>query len=318
MGFSGDESRVFVVLLNWNGYSDTQRCISSLMQSRYAVNVIVVDNDSLERDIESVPVDYPGVRLIQSQDNGGFSKGNNQGIRAALEAGADYIFILNNDTVVESDAIGKLAHFMDGHDDVVAASPLILYGDDRDLIWYGGGDFIWAKGGARSSRFNMALTEVGFSEPERVGFISGCAMFVRASAIRQVQGFDEAFFMYVEDVDLSLQLSALGKMYLEPAAKIYHYAHSTARKGASKAFRNPASADNPNLIFYLRHVLSGYFYLVAKHEPGIVARSRFYLYFYLKWLKHALLYLLRGRLDAFLLVLRILLVRKSNESSTGA
>lgn len=301
--------KVHVVLLNWNGHEDTYRCLSSLKYSSYPVKVIVVDNCSTERDIEQVALDFPEIKLIQSTENGGFSKGNNLGILAALADGADYVYILNNDTVVTDETISLLVQFLESHEDAVAASPLVLYGDEPDLIWYGGGAFSWIRGGARSSRFNAAVSGVVINGPEEVGFISGCSMFIRSDALRKTGGFDEEFFMYVEDVDLSLRLTHVGKLYFVPSAIIFHFAHSTAKKDSRNIFRNPSSYLNPNLNFYLHHVLSGYYYLLNKHKPHIISKVGFIVYFNLRWIKNALSYLYRGRVDSFLLVIKELAVR---------
>ena len=135
-------------------------------------------------------------------------------------------------------------------------------------------------------------------------------MFVLASALQEVDFFDESFFMYVEDVDLSLKLSRLGDMYFVPDSVVMHYAHSTAKKGTTKEFRNPSSYNNPNLNFYLRHVICGYRYLVQKHNPLLKDKISFYAYFWMRWLKSALSYFVVGRRDSVIVVLKSLLKRR--------
>jgi GT2 family glycosyltransferase len=302
--------KVYVILLNWNGYKDTSRCLKSLRKSLCPVNIIVVDNLSTERDIEQILSDFPEVEFIQSNENGGFAKGNNIGIKSALSSGADYIYILNNDTLVEEESISILFQFMESHVDVVAASPFILYGDDPELIWYGGGDFVWAKGGARSTRLNKKIDYKEEYLPEKSKFISGCAMFIRASVLEKIGGFDENYFMYVEDIELAYRLSQAGEMYFIPDAKVFHYAHSTAKKNAENYFMDVSSHLNPQLNFFLKNVLNGYFYFLQKHRPKIINYISFILYFYLKWLKMSIVYMLKGRADSSVVILKALITRE--------
>lgn len=348
-----NSSSVYVVLLNWNGYEDTCRCITSLLESDCYVNIVVVDNKSTERDIDQVLDVFPGVYYIKNDFNAGFSAGNNIGIKFALAKNADYIFILNNDTTVNNDCISKLVEFMETNEKAIAASPLVLNGNESDLIWYGGGDFKWTRGGAISYRLNVDVNNASLPIYEKVGFISGCAMFIRAKAIRNAEWFDENFFMYVEDVDFSIRLNKIGEIYFVSKAIILHYAHSTLRKKANtefggapleccqdknnvivrscpaedishfrellafldfnntqqgdhREFRNPASHLNRNLNFFIENVLRGYFYLLAKHKPSLKDKVGFYIYFYLRWIKRSILFLLKGKFYSSFIILKII------------
>jgi hypothetical protein len=302
-------AKVYVILLNWNGYKDVDNCLRSLMKSSYEVEIVVVDNFSTERDIEKIVCDFPEVKFIQNIENSGFGKGNNLGINYALAEEADYVYILNSDTIVTENSIYTLLEFMENNTGTVAVSSLVLYGDDHDIIWYGGGDFSWRNGGSRSIRANSRLRNSDLNTPERVKFMTGCSMFIRASALKKIGGFDEHFFMYVEDVDMSIRLSELGSMYIIPDSIIFHYAHSTAKKEIKEKFRNLDSPLNPNLCFYVREILNGYFYLVKKHNPKLTERAVFYIYFYIRWLKKAVTYVIKERMDAFIVITRILLNR---------
>lgn len=298
--------KVYVILLNWNGYRDTVKCINSLLKSDYKVEIVLVDNCSTERNIEQISQKYHGVKFIQSLKNAGFGSGNNYGIKYALAHGADYVYVLNNDTIILEDSISILLEFMERNITAVAASPLILYGNEQEIIWYGGGFFSWRKGGPRIIRKNKNKKVLISENPEQVEFMTGCAMFIRASVLKQAGDFDENFFMYVEDVDLSLRLKQFGSIYIVPKSVIYHYVHATATKESKNYFRDLDSPLNPSLCFYIRHSLFGHFYLVRKHNPAIKDKWIFYIYIYLRWLKKSFGYLIYGRTDAFKLIIKIM------------
>src|SRR5215470_14085112 len=105
---SSEKPLVAVVVLNWNGCNETLACLESLIKLSYPpCDLIVVDNGSTDNSVAAVRSKYPNVEVIQTGKNLGYAGGNNVGIRRALEKGAQYILILNNDTRVSPDAISR-------------------------------------------------------------------------------------------------------------------------------------------------------------------------------------------------------------------
>src|SRR5699024_6413658 len=105
---------VFIIVLNWNGWKDTNECIRSLEKLDYPnFHIIVVDNASTDDSVNKIQVQYPGVFILRTAENKGYAGGNNEGIRYAMANGADYIWILNNDTVVELGALWPLVEKME-------------------------------------------------------------------------------------------------------------------------------------------------------------------------------------------------------------
>lgn len=289
-------ARTVIVLLNWNGAVDTDRCLASLSALTDDVSVILVDNASSDREIEKIASSYPEVTFRQNAKNSGFGCGNNIGINWALsQNGWEFLFILNNDTVIKNGSIVELECFMDKMKDAVAASPLIVYGDDEEKVWYGGGSFEWRKGGARSWLMNEPLPKK--LETTKVGFITGCAMFIRRNCMKTLGGFDENFFMYVEDWDMSLRLAALGNIYLNPAVVVVHHAHGSLRTDKTINFLTAASAANPKLLFVVSETIKNTRYLASKHKPRFGDAAQFWMYFYSRWLYRAIKYALSGRAD---------------------
>ena len=130
---------VHVVILNWNGLDDTLECLASLRKQNYpALNIHVVDNGSVKDEAGTIEREHPEVSVLRQAKNLGFCGGNNIGIKRALAEGADFVLILNNDTIVPPDCISDLVHGAKELEDLGSASPLIAHYPDTDSIWFAG------------------------------------------------------------------------------------------------------------------------------------------------------------------------------------
>ena len=205
---------VSVVILNWNGAAETLACLDSLSAQTFRdFRVVIVDNGSADDSvvrIEEWARAHPGLPLdlIETGENLGFAGGSNRGIRQALEAGADLVFLLNNDTLLRPDALQLLVEFLDAHPDYVAVTGQIRYAD-RPVIWNCGGDLTWS--GSRKYLYGEmpadAVPQIGW---RRITFITGCASLVRASLFEKHGLYTERFFFGEEDYEFSLRLKRLG------------------------------------------------------------------------------------------------------------
>ena len=181
-----------------------------------------------------VPVDY-----IHGHGNIGYGAAHNLAIRKALDQKADYHLVLNTDTSFDKDTVPALRLFMDGKPDAGLAMPLIRYPDGAvqyvckllptplDLIFKRFLPSSWTR--RRMDRFQLKFT--GYDKPMNVPFLSGCFMFFRLSAFRDVGLFDERFFMYGEDIDLSRRMHEKYRTLFYPAATVIH-AHAAASKSS--------------------------------------------------------------------------------------
>jgi GT2 family glycosyltransferase len=204
---------VHVVILNWNGAPDTVACLDSLSgQKGVDLRLIVVDNGSTDDSVPRISgwaAEHPAcqVELIQSGTNLGFAVGSNAGIKRALEAGAEFILVLNNDTLLAPDAIAHLARFLVDHADYVGVTPQIRYAG-RPVVWNCGGDLTWS--GSRKYLYGEEPIEaVPRSGWRRITFITGCAALFRASMFREHGLYTERFFFGEEDYELSRRLHRL-------------------------------------------------------------------------------------------------------------
>ncbi len=220
------QPKAVVIIVNFNGKEDTLKCLESLRQDRYAnKEIIVVDNGSSNDSVAAIRQAHPEAILLETGGNLGFGGGNNVGIRRA--AGADYVYLLNNDTTSEPGALSELIRTAQENPNFGILAPVMHYLAEPEKIWFGG------------AMFNPKTLEAlhdNASPPDRddplreLPWATGCAMLIPAKLITELGGFDERFFLYSEDVDLSLRVREAGyKIGLVPAARIFHKVGASAR-----------------------------------------------------------------------------------------
>src|SRR5579884_395199 len=141
-----DAPLVHVVILNWNGWRDTVACVASVKHSQYPrLQIVVVDNDSSDGSEAAIQLAHPDITVLQSGANLGYAGGNNVGIRHALAAGADFVWILNNDTTVAPDTLAELVRAA-ADPSVGIVGSKIYYMAEPQRLWYAGGRIDWRRG----------------------------------------------------------------------------------------------------------------------------------------------------------------------------
>lgn len=219
-----NQTQVTIVVLNWNGIADTLDCIQSLRKLDYPnYEVVIVDNGSTDNSVETIKADFPNLTLIEVRKNLGYTGGNNRGLRYALQRGADYILLLNNDTEVAPDFLSLLVEVAEADPSVGMVGPLIYYHDRPQVIWSAGGAVDWERGSTRM----LGLDEVDHDQfglaPRPVDFITGCALLVKSSVVEQTGPLDDRFFAYYEDAEWGVRATRAGfKNLLVPQAKVWH------------------------------------------------------------------------------------------------
>lgn len=215
--------KVGIVIINWNGLHDTMECLVSLQDLGYPTyEVIVVDNGSSE-SLEPLERWFPALHLVRNAENLGYTGGNNMGIRYGMEQGAEYLWLLNNDTVVAPDSLGHLVAALEGDPQVGAAGPLVYYHHRPNTIWSAGGRVDWRRG--RTALVGLNERDVGqFGvHPYEVDFVSGCALFLRTAILPQVGLLDERFFAYYEEVEWCGRIQRAGfRIVVVPRARVWH------------------------------------------------------------------------------------------------
>lgn len=240
---------VSIVVLNWNGAIDTLACLNSLAALTYPnFNVVVVDNgstdDSLAR-LRPYKAPYP-LTLLETGANLGFAEGNNVGVRAALDAGAEFVFLLNNDTEVDPGLVGELVTAATAYPEGGVFSAKIFYHAEPSKLWYAGAK--WLSDKQHFQHVGIGEIDDGKAHDEiaETDYASGCALFIRADVINKIGLMDPKFFLTYEESDWCYRARAAGyKILFVPAAKLWH-----------KVSASFGGVESPlQLYFYSRNVL---------------------------------------------------------------
>ena len=199
-------SKVVAVVLTWNDIDMTARCIGSLLATGYpGLGIVVVDNGTNPPSCPILKQRFPSIEPVQLPENLGFTGGSNRGLTRAMELGADYIFFLNNDTIVDEKAIEQLVQAMESMPDVGQASAVLLHPGAEKRI-----GFIYCKASRDSIHQERLYENDLLSDIHRkiyeVDFVPACAVMFRPQALKTVGLFDETLFTNWEDYDLCCRL----------------------------------------------------------------------------------------------------------------
>ena len=246
-----DQLKTLIVILNWNTYEMTRECVRSLSaMTGDSFEILIVDNGSHDGSLESLRDAFPQLTMIANGRNLGFAAGANVGMKRALDQGADYVLLVNNDTVVKPDLLAELLAEAKRTPKAGMISPKIYYADPSDCIWWAGGTFSLWQGIPR--HLGRKENERGQYDTTRtIDWATGCAVLIRCAALREAGLFDEKIFANAEDLDLSLRMRSLGwQIRYAPAAKLWHKEGFATRRNAGEHVRYFTSTRN---ILWVMH-----------------------------------------------------------------
>jgi GT2 family glycosyltransferase len=254
---SASQPLISVVMVSYNVRSQVLDTIRALLRSRdVAIELIVVDNASIDDSAAVIEAEFPTATVIRNQENIGFGRACNQGLEKAT---SELVLLLNPDVVVDPHCVNVLARFVASRSEAGAAGPRLERPDGRaDLaarrgfptpsaafFRFTGLSRLFPKS-ARFNRYNM-----GYLSPNEVHEIdsgTGACLMVRRSAVEQVGAFDADYFMYGEDLDLSYRLKAKGwKIFYVPEARAVHI------KGVSSGQRTGAMLHEFHRAMWIFH-----------------------------------------------------------------
>lgn len=226
---------VAVIILSWNNQRDVLETIRSLQKSHahgFDMQILVIDNGSTGGTPEAV--EKLGIEVKRQPKNFGFSGGNNIGIKEAISRDFDYIALLNGDTVVDENLVKNVLLSHQKNPKVGAISPKIYFAkgfeyhkeykpiDLGRVIWYAGGLMDW-KNVYGSNRGVDEVDRGQYDEGVETDFVTGCFVMFKAQSLKEVGLFDERYFAYMEDADLSQRLKSVGwVLRYEPSGIMWH------------------------------------------------------------------------------------------------
>ena len=237
---SAGHPRVGIVVLNYRGVDDTLACLESLALLDEAARVIVVDNGSRDGSAARL-AEVPDVELIINESNLGFAAGNNPAIDRLLDDGHEFVWVLNNDTVVDPQSLTALLAVADADPRIGAVGAVLfdVVARDRILTWGGGSLSRWT-GRTRDAR----------DADDRVDYLTAASVLLRASALRDVGLFDERYFFTWEDVDLCIRLVAADwRLAVADRSRVWHHWGGTLAPLAPQRLEAHAAG----LVVFMRH-----------------------------------------------------------------
>jgi GT2 family glycosyltransferase len=248
---------VISVILNSNRRKDTLACLDSLKRNSYSNHrIIVLDNHSTDDSVKVICETHPDVRIVELEKNLGYAGNNNVGIELAMEQGADWVFVLNEDIILDNDCLTNLIEVGDGDPQIGMLGPLVYHHDEPDVIQSAGGML-----GEYWESLHLGKNEADqgqFKNPHPVEWISGCAILVRRQAIEQAGMLDGNFFIYWEETEWCIRVARAGwKIIHVPQARIWH-------KGVQRDYQ-----PKPSFTYYgtRNHLLT-----LSKHHAPLRVR----------------------------------------------
>lgn len=226
-------TRVAVVILNYNGADMLARFLPSVVGNSPGARIVVADNGSADDSVARVRSFFPVVEIIELGENFGFAGGYN---RALAQIDADYFILLNSDVEVTPHWISPMLALMESNEQAVACQPKVLSYNEKGRFEYAGaaGGFIDRYGYpyCRGRLFDTVEEDKGqYDTPCRLFWATGAALMVRSSVFKAIGGFDDSFFAHMEEIDLCWRMLARGgQIVAVPDSKIYHVGGATLNK----------------------------------------------------------------------------------------
>ncbi|MEX0961435.1 MAG: glycosyltransferase family 2 protein [Simkaniaceae bacterium] len=216
-----DTPKIAVIILNWNGIEDTVECLESLSEVEYPnFEIIVADNGSTDGSITLLRKSFQQVFLLENGENLGFAEGNNRAIKIALDRGAKFLFLLNNDTIVAPDALSAFIAKADRQ--TILGPKLYTYSDPKRFDHLGGN---WnQKLGQFDLIGNRVLDDgIQFEKSLELDYVCGAALFAPRQAFEKVGLLEKRYFLFFEESDFCLSAKKQGfRVLYIPEAKIWH------------------------------------------------------------------------------------------------
>ena len=275
------------ITICYNGFKDTCELIESLHKNLQSVSyeIIVIDNASREDEAAKIQKLYPTVVAIRSDINGGFSGGNNIGIRAAK---GKYLFLINNDTYIESDDVSYLIERLESRPEIGGVSPKIRFAFPPQHIQFAGFTPL-SQVTLRNTMLGFGCPDDGsYDTPHSTPYLHGAAMMIKREVIEKAGMMPEIFFLYYEELDWSTSMTRAGyELWYEPRCTVFHKeSQSTGQLSKLRTYY----LTRTRLLYARRNLKGTARFLSVLYQTTVAAG------------KNSLAYALKGRFDLFFAV----------------
>jgi len=297
--------QVFILILSFNRREDTIATLESIQKLKvkdFRLTAVVVDNASKDGSAEALKnfrMENGAFRLIVNKKNLGFAEGNNVGLRWCLKNGADFIAVLNDDTIVSENLIAELLEVFGKYPEAGIIAPKIYFAKGFEfkkgykpdelgkVIWYAGGDIDW-KNVYGTNHGVDAVDKGQFDKVAETDFAAGCCLFVKREVLKEIGLFDKRYFAYLEDADLSQRAKRAGwKVLYAPPAHLWH-----------KVSQSSGIGSELNDYFITRNrMLFGLTYVPLRTKIALIRESLRLLRNGRKWQKIAIRDFYLGRFE---------------------
>jgi GT2 family glycosyltransferase len=215
--------KITIIILNWNGKEDTLECLESVRNIDYPnYDIIVVDNGSTDGSLAEIRKQDSEVNILETGKNLGFAEGNNVGLRFALAKGAEFVFLLNNDTIVDPSILRAFLEAVHLYPDTGIFGAKIYFYSDPDKIWYAGAKWIHEDYSFIHCGYGKKDAD-NFEEIIETDYATGCALFAKVKVFDKVGFLDSKFFLTYEESDFCFRARRTGyKCLFVPKAKVWH------------------------------------------------------------------------------------------------
>lgn len=213
---------VYAIVLNWNGFDESVKCIDSLLDSNYSnLKILIVDNASTDDSVSLLTSKYPKIKLIKSNINGGYASGMNLGTHEALKLGAEFLLYVNNDIIVTKNFLEPMIKIALVEKKIGMISPKVLYQHDPSKIYCAGGELSLLRcvglakyQGKSADKFGLVSRNISIAE--------GCFIFIRKEVFEKIGYMNENFFMYFEDAEFAERVRTQFEILFLPDSIVYH------------------------------------------------------------------------------------------------
>lgn len=267
---------VYIIILNFNSYEETLRCLESVKNIQYDnFQVVIVDNNSEDNSAEMLKGNDSNYTFLKNESNLGYANGNNVGIKFALDNGAEYICILNNDVEVESKFLYKLISYLEDNSEVGIAGPCICDYDNRDRVQSMGASINLYTGLAQGKMKDKQYDKMRKTFTE-VDYLGGACFVLRRKVVEDIGTIPEMYFLFFEETEFCLKAKKRGyKLICLTESKVYHKRSATISKYKGLSYyylnRNRIIFMRRNASLFQRIVF--YPYLFAEGVGRILMRG---------------------------------------------